>query len=181
VKLAVVPFVILLAGCSSTIQVRVDEPLNNDRVFNFDQVNAVVETSPGTVVCSNGASYEVSGTTVSRDSTIFLGLDSGVRHSIATRDLLKIQRKNYGSGAISGGLFGSLVGLATGVAIWALLPDHSPDSRMGGAVLILGGLGGGAIIGAVIGSQMGSTQEFQFQTTQSPSRSSVDSTKAGAL
>ncbi len=30
---------LITAGCTSTIPVHVDEPMNNDRVFNYDQVN----------------------------------------------------------------------------------------------------------------------------------------------
>lgn len=172
--LALISSSIILAGCSSTIQVRIDEPLNNDRVFNYDQVNSRVDGSPGTVVCVDGTTYEVNGVYVAKDSTVFTETGLGIRHVIPTHDLLNIKHKNYGAGAFSGGLLGSLAGLTTGIVILVFQNDHSPDSGMGAFVLILGPIGGGAFVGAVIGSLEGSTQEFQFQASQSRKQTSPE-------
>jgi hypothetical protein len=170
----------ILVGCASTVRVRIEEPLNNDGVFSYDQVNARMQWYPGKVFCVDGAEYDVNGVVVTKDSTVFAEIDSGLRHSIPTHALVKIQRKDYGAGAFTGGLVGSLAGLAVGVGILIFQTDASADSRMGLGFATLGMMGGGALFGVALGAVEGSTQEFQFQPPASRRQSSPDSTRSAA-
>jgi hypothetical protein len=170
---------VFLVGCSTTIPVRPDESLNNDRVFNYDQVNARIESTVVTLHCAGRDSFEADGVRVARDSTVFAELESGLRHSIATRDLLTIRRKDHFSGAVTGGLLGSLAGLGAGLAV---ILSHGGQSGDGGwGLLAIGMIGAGGLAGACVGALAGSTQEFQFQVRQPGFRSSPDSTGRSRL
>jgi hypothetical protein len=170
--MAFVSMSVILGGCSSTILVRLDEPLNNDRVFNYAQVNSKVDSTPGTIFCLDGSSYQVSHTHVGKDSTLFIEMTSGLTHSIATRDIVAIQRKDYGAGTLTGALLGSLTGLTGGIALLAF--------DKGGVLELFGMIGGAAILGGLIGSFEGSVQEFRFPTDQPNRPAASHSTKAGA-
>jgi hypothetical protein len=137
----------ILSGCSSTIQVRIDEPLNNDRIFKYDQVNARSEYCPGTLVCAGGISYEVKGVLVARDSTRFFEMNSDIKRSIATEDVLSIRRNDRASGAFTGGLLGAVTGLTARVGVLLVRGRGSSEGGPGVLVVLLGLIGGGCDAG----------------------------------
>jgi hypothetical protein len=167
---------VILVGCSTTIPVRADESLNNDRVFNYNQVNARIEGTVVTLHFAGSDPFNADGVWVASDSTAFCELESGIRHSIATRDLLTIQWKDHISGALTGGLLGSLAGLGASLVI---ILSHGGQSGDGGPdaywpVIEMTGVGG--LAGACVGAFGGSTQEFQFRVRQPGFPLSPDST-----
>jgi hypothetical protein len=168
---------LILMGCSTTIPVRFDESLNNDKVFNYDQVNARIEGSVVTLLCAGRDPLVADGVRVAGDSTVYTELESGLHHSIATRDLLTIQCKDHFRGAVTGGLLGSLAGLGAGLAVILSYGGQSGDGRIGAAWQTIEMTGVGGLAGACVGAIAGSTQEFQFRARQPGFRSSPDSTR----
>ncbi len=179
IRLALILISIVLTGCSSIIQVREDEPLNNDSIFNYDQVNARVDGLPGKLMCLDGTTYETHGAIVTRDSAIFTEAHSEIRHAIPTQSVLRIQRQDHGAGAFTGGVLGLLGGLTTGIVVARAQYGHSPDAGMAVFGLSLEGAGVGLVIGVAVGALEGSTQEFQFQPQQTRTTVIGDTSRSG--
>jgi hypothetical protein len=152
---------ILLVGCSSTIYVREDEPLDNDKVFNIEQVNARVGAVPASLMCADGTMYETDSLLVRPDTTFFKEAASKLHWMVPTRSVLKIEYQDYGRGALTGTLTGALAAFGAGAGILAFGP-HSNPIRIGAGVVILLGMPFAALIGGIVGSVAGSTQVLQF-------------------
>ena len=167
----------IAAGCSSSYQVRVDEPSNNDRVFNYRQVNNWVSEGSGVVICTFDTSYEVSSAFIREDSTILTEARSGLGRTIATGRIVTIRRTDYGAGALTGGLLGALGGT---VALIMVRAADSGGDWAGSGYALLAPPVLGAAIGALIGSNVGGTQECRFRSVTAGSHSRVDSTERGA-
>lgn len=153
---------LLLAGCSTTIHVRSDEPLDNDRVFNYDQVNARVDGVPSAVVCRDGRTYVTSHAFVTPDTTVFVEAESGIRYVIPTGSVESIECRDHALGALTGILAGGMVGLGAGIAAGLYWDWDSGDQRMGALMFLMAGPPVGALLGGVIGSFSGSPQIYNF-------------------
>ncbi len=157
-------------ACSTTIPVRESEPLNSDRIFNFAQLNSRVAGAETVVRCTNGTSFSSFELHVTPDSTTFSDIGSGLRHSIATRDVLSIERKDHASGVWTGTFLGTLAGIGVAGAIIAL---RTSDDEPAPLIIALLAIPLGTISGAVIGRLQGNTQEFTFSARQTPKADSV--------
>jgi hypothetical protein len=158
---------ILFAGCASTIEVRSNEPFNNDRVFNYTQLNTRIQRAPSTVVCVDGTTYETLGAFVGMDSTVFTDAESGLLRAIPTSRISRVQVKDYGAGTFTGGVVGFLSGLGAGTAWIVLTRGRSSHVEDDAAVAALGVLAGGTVAGLVIGSFVGSTREYELRAVES--------------
>jgi hypothetical protein len=167
---------LIIGGCASVISVRPDEPLNNDRVYNFEQVNARLVGLSADIISRGGTRYEADSVHVGKDSASFIDRSIGARHQIAVQDISMITHKDHGAGTFTGGVVGMLAGIGTGIAVMLMTPNDS-DSRMGAAVLFLGSTAAGAVLGAVVGSFEGSTIEYHFKWNELPPHTFPDSTK----
>lgn len=163
----------LLAGCSTTIHVRNDEPLDNDRVFNYDQVNARVDGVPAAVVCCDGTTYVTNRAFVTQDSTVFTESGSGMRHVIPTASVRTIECRDHALGALTGILAGGVAGIGAGIAAGLLWDWESGDARMGALMFLIAGPPVGAFLGGVVGGFSGSPQVYEFSLQMD-----VDSTRS---
>ena len=171
---------LLISGCTSVILVDPEEPLDNDRVFNYDQVNTRLIGEATTVTCTTGRTFDCYISEVRRDSTLFYGQLSSTLEAVSTTDVLKMEYRNRGAGAFTGTVVGTLGGIGLGIGIMLATSDGSADSRMGAAVLFVGALAGGAILGGVTGYLQGSTHEYRFKAVSPDSAAGVSIPKAGA-
>jgi hypothetical protein len=153
-------FFSLFVGCTSTIEVRLDEPTNNDRVFNYSQLNTRIQRVAGTLVCVDGTEYETLGAFVGADSTVFTDAPTGILRRIPTSRISKIQVKDYGAGTFTGCVVGFLSGLGIGTALITLTRDRSSISQIDTYAAAAALLGGGTLAGAIVGSFVGSTREY---------------------
>ena len=165
--------IMLLAGCSTTIHVRSDEPLDNDRVFNYDQVNARMDGVEGTVVFRDGTVYSTIGASVTRDTTVFTETGSGIRHVVPTASVGIIECRDHALGALTGILAGSVAGIGAGIAAGLLWHYDSGDARMGALIFLIAGPPVGAFLGGVAGGFSGSPQVYEFAPQMD-----VDSTRS---
>ncbi len=168
-----IPACLFLQACTTTILVRVDEPPDQDRVFNLDQVNSRFQWSVAEITCADSTAHSACELHVGPDSTRFSDIYSGARYSMATSDVLSIDRKDHLAGILTGGAAGTLAGLALTAAI--LAPQHdrySGEGSLGAVGIIIGVTGGSAIIGAITGAIVGNTERFRFDRSHT---SRVDS------
>jgi hypothetical protein len=171
---------LLTSGCTSVILVDPAEPLDNDRVFNYDQVNARLTGESATITTTAGRVFDCYFSEVGRDSTHFFERLSYERGQISTREVLKVEYINHGAGAFTGGIVGTLGGIGVGIGIMLAASDGSSDSRMGAAVAFLGAMAGGAVLGGVAGYLEGSTQEYRFKVLDPVGRPHGSIPEAGA-
>jgi hypothetical protein len=171
---------LIISGCTSTIPVRLNEPLNNDRVFNYDQVNARLGAVSATIECSDGTRLEVTHVHVAKDTVTFTETQSGVQRVLSPRDVLSITQRDYGAGALSGALAGALAGVVVGAGILIIIGDHSHHSGFGAVVVVLGSIVGCAFVGTGIGAVEGSAMHYQFNQAELQKVPNPDSTKVGA-
>lgn len=165
---------LLLAGCSTTIHVRSDEPLDNDRVFNYDQVNARVDGNASTVVCRDGTTYATDRAFVTVDTTVFTETESGIRYVIPSTSVMAIECRDHALGALTGILAGSVAGIGVGIAAGLLWHYDSGDERMGALVFLIAGVPAGAFLGGVIGGVAGSPQIYHFTPDEEAESSHAD-------
>ncbi len=151
----------LVSGCASSIQVDREEPINNDRVFNYDQVNERIAGSPGTIVCTDGTSYAMNGARIGTDTTVFRD-EAGLERRIATAAIDAIEYKEHGRGALTGALAGGVAAVGSAVAIF-VIGGNSEEVRGAAMGLVLLGAPAGIVLGGVIGGLEGSTQRFEFR------------------
>lgn len=171
---------LLTTGCTSVILVDPAEPLDNDRVFNYDQVNARLAGESATITTTSGRAFDCFFAEVDRDSTLFFNRLSHEREQISTKDVLRVEYINHSSGAFTGGIVGILGGIGVGIGIMVAASDGSSDSRMGASVAILGAMAGGAVLGGVVGYLQGSTQEYRFKVLDPGGRPRGAIPEAGA-
>ncbi len=156
---------VLLAGCSTTIYVRDDEPPDNDNVFNYDQVNERLENAPATIVCVDGTTYASNGIFITSDTTSFDQTGSDVRLVLPTRALARIEYQDHGRGAFTGAMVGALSALGGSIGLlW--FGGKSEDVRWGAAGLFFYGVPLGTLVGVGAGAVVGSTQVLLFRDSQ---------------
>jgi hypothetical protein len=170
---------LLISGCTSVVLVDPEEPLDNDRVFNYDQANTRLTGEATRITCKGGRIFDCYLSEVRRDSTVFYGQLSHTREAVRTTDVLKVEYRNRGAGAFTGVVIGTLGGIGVGGIVIAT-SDGSADARMGAAVLFVGAIAGGAILGGVVGYLQGSTHEYRFKTVSPDSAAGATIPKASA-
>ena len=69
----VIAVIFLFHGCASTIEVRNDEPLNNDRVFNFNQVNSRIHGHTVKITELGGTTHMATDIIIDQDTTRYAG------------------------------------------------------------------------------------------------------------
>jgi len=156
-------FLTWLSGCASHIAVRPDEPMNNDRVFNYRQVNERIEWRRVDLRCVNGTQFSADSLVVGDDSTSFVDASSGTVMRVPTRSVKSVARSVKDPPAVYIGIAaGGGAGLLSGVGVLLLTVSHrGGDEAMGAGVLLLGFTAAGAIIGGVIGGN-GRDEVFEF-------------------
>jgi len=160
VSLIVLP---LLAGCTSTVLVLPDEPMNNDRKFNYRQVNDRVIGMRVQVACLNGATYSADSLIVESDSTSFISAVDGTHARIATSALKSVTRRVHdGKAVLNGVLGGAGCGLAAGIGTGLLIGHPGEDRRWAEFGLGVGFGAFGALMGGVVGGLNGREEVFQF-------------------
>ncbi len=153
---------VLLAGCSTTIYVRGDEAPDNDNVFNYDQVNERLEDAPATIVCVDGTTYASNGMFITSDTPSFDETGSDVRLVLPTRDLARIEYRDYGRGAFTGAMVGVLSAIGGSIGmLW--FGGNSEDVRLVAAGLFFYSVPLGTLVGAAAGAVVGSTQVLLFR------------------
>jgi hypothetical protein len=171
---------LLMSGCSSNISVREDEPLNNDRIFNFDQVNDRLKDTPVTIVTRFGSEVNAEQVHVSKDSTLFMDVKLGRAGGMATSDVLSIRYRDHGTGAVSGFLTGLLGGVVVGWIIILVNNDHSSHHGLANLGILFLSVPGTGLVGLMAGAAFGSSIEYKFQEAHAVKESLPDSTKLGA-
>ncbi len=147
-------FCCFVQACTSKAFVREDEPVNNDRVLNFQQVNARLEDQTFVLTAKDGSEYFGESISVLPDSTRFTDRVSHRRIVLATRSVAEIRRADHVLGAASG----FLVGLGIG-ALYAVIQRPKDESTAWSALLFFGG---SMIGGTVVGTLRGSEEELIF-------------------
>jgi len=158
-------FLAALSGCTSDVIVRPDEPLNNDRVFNYQQVNERVAGRRVEVRCVNGSAFAADNLTVGPDSISFVDAASGNCMRIATTAVKNVRRTVYdGPAVVHASVAGAGLGFVFGMTVGGIITAHAEaEERIGLGVLVLGSIGAGAIIGGVIGANNGREETFEFR------------------
>jgi hypothetical protein len=126
-----------ITACTSTYQVSTPEALKKK-----------IKTGGGIITLGNGARYDASRITISRDSTVFEQGDPRSSHSVATGDIRSIEQTHHLNGAIGGLLMGIVAGGAVGGLAGFLFYDRSAEM---GSLLILVGLVLGTMTGGATG------------------------------
>jgi hypothetical protein len=171
---------LLMSGCSSTIAVRETEPPNNDRVFNYDQVNDRLEGIQAAIVTRSNGEVSAERIRVTKDSTFFMDVKLGCARGISISEVQSIRYRDHGTGAVTGFLGGLLGGLVVGWIIILINNKHGSEQGMANlGILFLSVLGTG-LVGLMAGASFGSQIEYQFQGTPSVKASLADSTGLGA-
>lgn len=142
---------------------RVGEPLNNDRIFNCDQVNSRLRGSTAIVNCADSVSYNAADIHVDPDSTRFTVIDTGLRYSIVTHRLVSIEWQDHVGGALTGAWLGSMTGIGVGAVVLLSGSGSSHGDGAGAGWFLLGAAGLGTISGAAVGAIGGNTQKFRFE------------------
>lgn len=175
-----VPACVFLQTRTTAILVRIDEPPDQDRVFNLDQVNSRFRWSVAEINRADTTSHSACELHIDPDSTRFSDIYSRVRYSVATTDILSIERKDHLTGILTGGALGILTGLTRTAAVLAPQRDeYSGERALGALGIMIGITGGSAIVGAITGAAMGNTERFDFDLSR---KTVMDSgkTKSGA-
>jgi hypothetical protein len=171
---------LLISGCSSTIAVRENEPLNNDRIFNFDQVNTRLEDVPATIVAKSGVEVGATQVHVAQDSISFWDTKRDSRWAMATNEVETIHYRDHGTGALSGFLGGLVGGIPVGLILIMINNDHNADHGLANLGIVFLSILGTALTGVVVGAAAGSPIKFQFSGTAPVKSSLPDSTRLGA-
>jgi hypothetical protein len=162
------------------MSVRENEPLNNDRIFNYDQVTDRLEDAQATIVTRSGVEVDAEQVHLSKDSTFFLDVRLGLARGMSTSDVLSIRYRDHGTGAVSGFLTGLLAGVVVGWIIILVNNDHSSHHGLANlGILFLSVLGTG-LVGLMAGAAAGSSIEYQFHGAHPLNSSLPDSTRLGA-
>jgi hypothetical protein len=169
---------LLISGCSSTLVVRENEPLNNDRVFNYDQVNNRLEDVSATIVTRSGTEVAATQAHVAKDSIVYWDTKHVLRCAMATNEIETIYYRDHATGAMTG-FFGGLVGgLPVGGLVILLINNHNPEAGLGKLAFLFYSVIGTALVGVAVGAAAGIPVKFQFAQ---PRKSSLpDSTRVGA-
>jgi hypothetical protein len=129
------------------------------------------------VYCTDGKVHDTFELRVAEDSTSFYNSEGCAAHVVATRDIVRIEQKNYLLGAFTGGGAGLLAGVAVGVPL-ALLLNSTSSSEDGPALfaaLVAPGLG--SIVGFIYGASEGSTTVYQLRPEESSSTGATEPRK----
>jgi len=137
--------------------------MNNDRKFNYRQVNDRVIGMRVQVACSSGATYSADSLIVESDSTSFISAADGTHVRIATSALKRVTQRVYDATAtLNGVLCGAGSGLAAGIGAGLLIGHSGEDRRWAAGGLGLGFGAFGALMGGIIGGSNGREEVFQF-------------------
>ncbi len=144
-------------ACTSEIVVRFDEPLNGDRILNFDQVNAALDTRSFTVTTTDSLTWFGEAANIAIDSMSFLDLQTRRAVSIPTRSVISIHSNNHTLGGVTGFALGALAGV--GVLLVNRPTSHEAFSGLGQLIEAAACV----LVGTTIGSIVGREEEFLFE------------------
>ena len=171
---------ILISSCSSTRIYNLNSP-----DISFNEFNSKYMDFKGSILLSDGQTFNAYRINVSRDSTYWIkNLESRqyifpekyIPNSIATSRIKEITFKNRGKGLVHGlgwGILGgAFLGYFTGLVSYEGSSEFS-RSYVGALTAIFYGIPSGAIIGAISGAAIGSKETYLFRV-QSDSSSLVN-------
>jgi len=161
--LAVLTTLCSLSGCGTTIVVR--RPLSQAELA---RIHAVLAGEPADVevVAANGtkvehpSNWDLSVGVVTTSWLERKGVNgiTWQRVDVPTDSLRRIVVPKRGQGALEGSIAGGLLGSAAGAGLGVLVANRTQCERCGPgtAVVILVGVGAGALVGALLGAGVGS-------------------------
>jgi hypothetical protein len=171
---------LLISGCSSTVAVRENEPLNNDRIFNYEQVNNRLRDVLATIVTRSGVEVDAAQVHVAKDSISYWDTNLGLACAMPTFEVQGIRYRDHGAGALSGFVGGILGGIVLGVVIILINNDHNADHGLANLGILFCSVLGTALTGLVVGAAAASSIEYQFHVAQPSKPALPDSTRLSA-
>jgi hypothetical protein len=171
---------LLISGCSSNVVVRENEPLNNDRVFNYDQLNDRLEDGSATIICRSGVHVDAAQVHISGDSVLFAQVTSGEAGGMSLDEVRSIRCRDHGQGAWSGFFTGMLGGVALTAVIIMINNEHGEYAGLRNLMTGFCCVVGSGVVGAAVGAALGSAIEYNFQTAHPLKPSLPVSTPSGA-
>ncbi len=161
-----IAFSLFVSGCTHTHMVNLDEEEHRWRKSDLDNLNDDLRDRTADITAKDGRNISAEGIIVRRDSAEFKDPASGLRHSIPTAEIMAIEYRHHGIGAVHGAIFGVLGGgIAVAGAVYVLAgrPHQAEDASIAvGVGAALGGVGGG-LIGVTYGAIAGSKQRYEFE------------------
>lgn len=164
----------MISGCTHTREITME-----NQVDNFNEINNYDGGKIMTIYLINGTKFETNLLTVTNDSTYFMRGDIKKLTAIKTSDIIKLNQKYGGRGAVVGLVLGVTFGIITGAIIGSVIPVNNreihtledlrrnlaqpaqPLVNVGTGILIGGSLGG--ILGLLVGSTNGNTNSYIFK------------------
>ena len=170
IKLLVLLTLSICVGCSHS------ETLQFAEAGRLAQFNAEAADRAATVTLLSGGEYAARALQVAPDSTSWLNPESNEVVSVPTYDVADVRFRNHGRGAVNGlvggavgaGLFGFLIGLASGSEPEPCLLFCTAGEKATALGVGFGLFGG--VLGLIGGAASGSEEVYRVDVTESPGR-----------
>ncbi|MBX2991039.1 MAG: hypothetical protein KF749_07705 [Bacteroidetes bacterium] len=147
-----------LTGCTQTWYVGTNASANH----SYSTFTKAVEGEELKAVMKNSSVLRVRNISAQADSVSWYDLSRATHRTVATADILRVERKDVLAGAVDGLLLGAAVGAGIATLSALILKGDLGGSHGGVGLAIIGYGSAGGVLGLGVGAAIGHTTEYRF-------------------
>jgi hypothetical protein len=173
--IATIPLILVFSCCTSSRIVIPEGGLSRRDTISCTRFQNSIENTTVDIIMLQGTVYSAQEVQLRKDSALFIDKTDSRRKSIATLDILKIERTDHWGGAIEGLMYGFLGGVLISGGTTAALVPRTSESGMGVAVVVALGALTGTTLGIIYGTLRGHVFVYEIKQAATDSSQSQSS------